>query len=485
MCKVMEKLVGNRLRWYLEKNNLLDPDQAGFRKQRCTLDQIMRLKVDAANSIQSGNIMVAILLDFSRAFDLLWTDGLLIKLMRLGLRGNIISWVKHFLENRSSQIKIGGLLSDSYELDNGTPQGSCLSPLLFLIMINDLATLSLFTKRALFADDLTIWRAGTNIHQITLHLQEDINTIMSWCNKWGFVINSNKTIGIIFSNKKKVAHPVLKINNDIIKFENKCILLGVTFDSHLTWSSHINYICDRAKVRLNLMRSICGSNWGASKITLLSVYRALIRPILDYGCPAFDSASTSNLKSLDTIQYKALLLVTGGLKGVALSTLLSECGEKPLWLRRREITLKYLSKLKINATNPANTILLPIIYQSLNKKFGSEFGPLMEDFMRVENIKLSIPLLGYLAPWKYKGLLVDLTLHKTFGTLRSTIAHPVPTAKGLQEYLDVNYQNQVHIYVDCSKSLEGKIGVGIFIPSLNITISFVCQITCILTLENC
>ena len=108
----------------------------------------------------------------------------------------------------------------------------------------------------------------------------------------------------------------------------------------------------------------------------------------------------------------------------------------------------------------------------IEEKTDSEFGPLMEDFMRVENIKLSIPLLGYLAPWRYKGLLVDLTLHKTFGTLRSTIAHPVPTAKGLQEYLDVNYQNQVHIYVDCSKSLEGKIGVGIFIPSLNITISF-------------
>ena len=165
---------------------------------------------------------------------------------------------------------------------------------------------------------------------------------MSCCEKWGFVINCNKTVGIIFTNKKNLKCPPLKIKEDVVKFEKKCTLLGITFDSHLTWSPHINYICERSKIRLNLMRSICGSNWGASKNTLLSVYRALIRPILDYGCSAFESASTSNLKLLDSIQYKSLLLVTGGLKGVALSTLLSECGEKPLWLRGKEITLKYL-----------------------------------------------------------------------------------------------------------------------------------------------
>src|SRR5207244_7547386 len=75
MCKIMEKVVGNRLRWIVEKNNLLDSNQAGCRKERCTLDQITRLKTEATNAIQSGDIMIAVLLDFSRPFDLIWTDG--------------------------------------------------------------------------------------------------------------------------------------------------------------------------------------------------------------------------------------------------------------------------------------------------------------------------------------------------------------------------------------------------------------------------
>ena len=431
----------------------------------------MRLKVDASNSIKSGNIMVAILLDFSRVFDLLWSDGLLLKLMRLGLKGHILSWIKSFLEDRSSQIKIGNLVSDSYDLENGTPQGSCLSPLLFLIMVNDFPTLSLFSNRALFADDLTIWRSGINIPQIIHHLQEDINIIMSWCNKWGFVINSSKTIGIIFSNKKQIFKPHLTINKDVIKFENKCVLLGITFDSHLTWSSHINLICERAKTRLNLMRSICGSNWGASKNTLLTVYRSLIRPILDYGCIAYESASPSNLKSLDTIQYKALLLVTGGLKGVALSTLLSECGEIPLGLRRREIKLKYLIKLKLNPSNPTQAILHSKTYPALNMKFDSDFIDDVNKFLSLQDFQLAVPPVVKLAPWRCKGLTVDTTLHKNYGVFISRNANFVYSAQDITNYLSSNYTNHVLMYVDCSKSIDGKVGIGLFIPSMNISIS--------------
>src|SRR5207245_7812724 len=133
--------------------------------------------------------------------------------------------------------------------------------------------------------------------------------------------------------------------------------LGVTFDSHLTWYPHISSVCERARLRLNLLRSICGSHWGPSKHTLLNVYRALIRSIIEYGCIAFESACHSTLKLLYTIQYKSLLLVSGSMKGVALSTLLSECGEKPLSIRRVEIKLKYLLKLKINSNNTTSSLL--------------------------------------------------------------------------------------------------------------------------------
>jgi len=155
-CKIMEKMIANRLRWYLEKNRLLHKSQSGFRIFCSTNDAIARLKVDAENSINGGNFTIALMIDFSRAFDVLWVDGLLLKLRKLNITGNVFWWIKNFLQDRNYVVKLNEAFSDPYTLDNGTPQGSSLSPLLFLIMVNDFPKLSQFTMEALFADDCTI-----------------------------------------------------------------------------------------------------------------------------------------------------------------------------------------------------------------------------------------------------------------------------------------------------------------------------------------
>ena len=206
-------------------------------------------------------------------------------------------------------------------------------------------------------------------------------------------------------------------------------------------------------------------------MTLLSVYRALIRPILDYGCIAFESASPSNLKLLDTVQYKALLLVTGGLKGVALSTLLSECGELPLWLRRKEIILKYLLKLKVNPKNPSNSVLLPKAYPSLNKKFDSPFKDVVNNFLSLEVFQMVVPAVSTIAPWRCKGLLVDLSLQNSYDSEYSEKSFGALKAEDIINHLDISYPNHVIMYVDCSKCPDGKVGIGLYIPSLDIEIN--------------
>ena len=241
-------MIANRLTWFLEKHNLFTPTQAGFRKGFCTSDPVIRMNQEAEISLKSGNLTIAILIDFSRAFDLVWIDGLLIKLSRLNIKGNILRWIKNFLQNRTNQVKIGAELSEPYTNENGTPQGSTLSPILFLIMINDFPKLSSFTVNALFADDSTIWRSGTNLPQVVYHLQEDLNIIENWCTKWGFKINIDKTKGILFTNKKINKDQInLKLQGKNITFENSVKLLGVHFDEKLTWKVHIESLITRAK----------------------------------------------------------------------------------------------------------------------------------------------------------------------------------------------------------------------------------------------
>jgi hypothetical protein len=113
------------------------------------------------------------------------------------------------------------------------------------------------------------------------------------------------------------------------------------------------------------------------------VYRALIRSILDYACIAFDSASISNLKLLDTVQYKALLLVTGALKGTPLSSLLAECGEMSLQARRTILIRNYLLKLDKSSNNPARVILSDIKYPALGNKYISVYSKLLNGFIMI------------------------------------------------------------------------------------------------------
>ena len=139
LCKIMERLITNRLVWFLEKYNLLNKNQSGYRKNRSTIDQLIRLHDSINKSINTNGYTLGIFIDFSKAYDMMWREGLLYKLRNIDLLGNIYSWIEDFLTGWTIKVKIGSTLSESFDLENGTPQGSVISPILFLIMmINDI-----------------------------------------------------------------------------------------------------------------------------------------------------------------------------------------------------------------------------------------------------------------------------------------------------------------------------------------------------------
>ena len=119
-----------------------------------------------------------------------------------------------------------------------------------------------------------------------------------------------------------------------IKLAKTIKFLGLIFDSKLTWNAHIAYMEEKCKKRLNLMRMISGQNWGASKTSLLIIYRALVHSVLDYGATAYNSTSQTNKQKLDKIQSKALRIACRAFCTSAVAALQVETGEMPLELRR-------------------------------------------------------------------------------------------------------------------------------------------------------
>ena len=124
----MEKLVADRLMWYLEKHNLLNNSQSGFRRGRSTVDHIIRLQDEINKHINNKSYVLAVFVDFEKAFDMVWRTGLLIKLKGFGINGRMLQWIANFISDRTIQVGVGTTLSNIYTVENGTAQGSMISP---------------------------------------------------------------------------------------------------------------------------------------------------------------------------------------------------------------------------------------------------------------------------------------------------------------------------------------------------------------------
>ena len=156
-------------------------NQAGFRKNRSCQDQIVRLQSDIENGKNHSKYTIGVFLDFTKAYDMLWVEGLLHKVINLGIGGKMFEWIKQFLTNRAFQVKIGDALSKTHHTKNGTPQGSVISPLLFLLMNNDLPDTTEGTKKAIFVDDTAIWKTGRDLHDTIRSTQTNLESIREWC----------------------------------------------------------------------------------------------------------------------------------------------------------------------------------------------------------------------------------------------------------------------------------------------------------------
>ena len=151
---------------------------------------------------------------------------------------------------------------------------------------------------------------------------------------WKLNVSPTKSAVLVFTNKQK-KDILLQIKGHNLPICEQYKFLGVRFDSKLTWSVHIDSIIDKCKKRINLLRCVSGTPWGSKYEILMMIYKGLILSILDYGSEMYDSACISLTKKLDSIQYRALKIITGTIHNLSLEALQVLTGELPLRYRRR------------------------------------------------------------------------------------------------------------------------------------------------------
>ena len=189
---------------FLNDNNQLYESQYGFCSQHSCDNAVVSLIV---KNLESNCTSVAVFLDLSKAFDTLEHNLLLHKMERYGLRGHVLEWFWSYLSNRKIKVKCKPTSSGQtetnaeYPVEYDTLQGSCLSPLIFLIFCNDLRFNLHFLQCVQFADDTNLIIGHRNIHYLKHCIEIDLENIQDWFNANKLTLNLTKTTYMMFQAK--------------------------------------------------------------------------------------------------------------------------------------------------------------------------------------------------------------------------------------------------------------------------------------------
>ena len=192
--KIYEKIMHSRILNFLEHNESLCETQYGFRPGRSCEHALLNAQNILLDTLSKSQISLLLLIDYSKAFDMVDHKVLLRKLDHYGIRGTALKWMKSYLENRTQFVSIDGTNSSEQQMKYGVPQGSILGPLLFIIYINDLPEIFPLARFILYADDANIILTANTIEEIYEQLIQLSNIMLNWVSYNGLALNSKKTI---------------------------------------------------------------------------------------------------------------------------------------------------------------------------------------------------------------------------------------------------------------------------------------------------
>ena len=249
--------------------------------------------------------------DDEKAFDNVWHNGLRYKIYQLDLPTKLCRWLSDFLVGRVIQVKIEGFLSPKVYPKADVPQGSNLSPLLFLICVNDMPNPSHHqTDKSQFADDAGQWAVSKNIDLAAEYLQRDLDKLARWCAKWRIKLNPEKTKLIIFSKSRFAirAEPALSLYGDLLSYYPQIKFLGITFDNRMTFTKHFEEILERCNQKFHRLRILVNKKWGPSPETILQIYKQCVRPIFEYGIVSTVTVSETVITKIQRVQNSFIRL---------------------------------------------------------------------------------------------------------------------------------------------------------------------------------
>ncbi len=347
IAKLFERAIFKHVFNFLREHKLISIKQSGFIPGDSTVYQLTHLYHLFSQSLDQQKDIRIVFCDISKAFDRVWHDGLLTKLKEIGIQGNLLSWFRSYLTNRSQRVTIDGQESPWLNITAGVPQGSVLGPLLFLIYINDIASV-VQNEIRLFADDTILYMEVDSPSVTAQSLNSDLNSMMDWADKWLIKFSPPKTVTLNLSKKrKKLPRPPLVMNTVPVRNVDSHKHLGVTLASDLSWNEHINNLAVSANRLIDVFNVF---KYKLDRRSLEKLYFTFVRSKLEYASIVWDNCPQYLINLLEDVQLRAAKVICGATNRTSRALIYKELGWQTLQTRRKDHRLATMYKIMHNST---------------------------------------------------------------------------------------------------------------------------------------
>lgn len=301
--KILESFVRDGLLRHMSEMGFLHLAQHGFLPKRSCSTQLLEVMEDWTTALEGGHSLDVSYLDFSKAFDTVPHKRLLSKLRAYGVGGKLLEWIESFLTGRFQRVVVQGSMSDWSPVSSGIPQGTVLGPTLFTIYVNDLPN-CVSSSVKLFADDTKVYCRVPQPQLSALPLQHDLDALVEWSERWLLKFNVSKCkVMHVGSRNPCLTYSLQGTTIDTVLSEKD---LGIIMDRQLKFHEQAAAVVAKATQMLALVRrSFC--NLDTFMLPLL--YKAMVRPVLEYGNIIWGPFSKLDQKKVERVQRRATRLV--------------------------------------------------------------------------------------------------------------------------------------------------------------------------------
>jgi Reverse transcriptase (RNA-dependent DNA polymerase)/Endonuclease-reverse transcriptase len=329
-CKLLESIIKDEMTRHLETNSLIRDSQHGFMTGRSCATNIIEFLEVVTRATDGGESVDIFYLDFSKAFDKVPRERLMVKVKAKGISGPLAAWLNNWLSDRKQVVRVGNDLSGEEDVGSGVPQGTVLGPCLFKIHIDDLdetieRLVDLLSK---FADDTKGAKIIRNIMD-SMQLQEALNRLVEWAKKWGMSFNEQKCkVMHVGKNNPQYVYTMNGVKLTVVEEEKD---VGITIHRSLKPGRH----CERvAATATGILHQLAKSFHYRDKQVFLRLYTQHVRPHLEFATPAWSPWLTADVQKIEKVQEKAVRMISG-LKGKSYEEKCKELGIETLAKRRK------------------------------------------------------------------------------------------------------------------------------------------------------